>query len=144
MRRLVAVFALVCFGGCTTTATIARRDGLDNEAAISHSDAGAVYARARNGEIHRIARENISTIDHPGNVAIVIGSSLLGYFAFLMAISAANSNRDEIAFATLAWGAPSALLLLSGLYQYVPSVRAARAFESAAPLPSAAPVPSPP
>ncbi len=99
MRRLVLVVALVCFGGCTTTATIARRDGLDNEAAISHSDAGAVYVRARSGEIHRIARENISTIDHPGNVAIVIGSSMLGYFAFMMAVSAANSNRHEIAFA---------------------------------------------
>jgi hypothetical protein len=78
LRRLVAVIALVCLGGCSSTATIVRTDGPDNEAEIANSDAAALYVRARNGQIYRINRESIADIDHPGNVEIIVGSLLLG------------------------------------------------------------------
>jgi hypothetical protein len=133
IRQLVAVVVILCFGGCSSTATIVRTDGPDNEAEIVSSDAGAVYVRGHNGRIYRIGRESISDIDHPGNVEILVGSILLGILALGLSESYDHTSRDELALISALYGGPGLSLLISGLVHYVPSVQAARAFESAEP-----------
>jgi len=130
MRRLVAVVAIVCFGGCASTATIARNDGPNYEARIESSDANALYLRGRNQQTYRVPRENVVAIDHPGNVEILIGSLLLAFGGVVVGLSYSHANNESIAFYSLAYGGPGLALLLAGLYDYIPSVRAARAFEA--------------
>jgi hypothetical protein len=135
IRRLVALVAIVCFGGCASTATIARTDGPDSEAGIERSDASA--------------------IDHPGNVEILVGGSLLALLAFGISTAYENNhNNGELLAVGVVYAIPGLALITSGLVKYVPSVRAAHAYESAdlapagswipAPPPAAAPEPSPP
>jgi len=139
----VALITLVCFGGCASTATIARTDGPDNEARIVTSDLGAVYVSARNGQTYRIGRESISSIDHPGNVEVLIGSIVVGLVG--LAVFGAyqdGGDRDVIAPVALLYGGPGLALLFTGLYRYMSSVQAAQAFESAE-IPAGAPPPPP-
>jgi len=147
MRRLVAVVAIVCFGGCASTATIARTDGPDNETEIESSDAGGLNVRARNGRIYRIPRESISAIDHPGNVEILVGSILIGMTVLIVYSISKNANSSDkdvlLPVETVLWGAPGVALTTSGLVKYVPSVRAASAFESIEVAPAAW-IPPPP
>ena len=139
----VALITLVCFGGCASTATIARTDGPDNEARIVSSDAGAVYVSARNGQTYRIGRESISAIDHPGNVEILIGSILVGVASLVAVAAYEDGDRDAVAPLALVYGGPGLALIISGLYRYISSVQAAQAFESAE-VPVRAPPPPPP
>ena len=153
----IAVVTLVCFGGCASTATIARTDAPDNEAEIEHSDADALHVFARGGgRIYRIPRESIAGIDHPGNVEILVGAILLGVFA--ITVIGTRDERDSnaiIAPLALVYGAPGLALTLSGMLRYIPSWQAARAFQSAdrpmgtppalrAPMPGSYPPPPPP
>ena len=128
----VALVTLLCFGGCASTATIARTDAPDNEAEIEHSDADALHLFGRNGRIYRIPRESIAAIDHPGNVEILVGAILLGVFA-IAAIGLRNDHdaREVIVPLALVYGAPGLALTLSGTLRYIPSWQAARAFQSA-------------
>jgi hypothetical protein len=148
MRRLVAVVALVCFGGCAASATIVRTDGPDSEAPIERSDAGALYVRARNGRIYRIPRESINGIDHPGNVEILVGALMVGAIGALATAIVASDNpydRDSLIGLLAGYGVPGLALMTWGLMKYVPSVQAARAFQSpalASPGTSPAVVPS--
>jgi predicted phage tail protein len=135
-RRLVAVIALLCFTGCSWTATIGRTDALDNEAEIEHSDADALYLRARNGRIHRVERNSIRTIDHPGNVEIIIGALLIGLGAFA---ATSSNNRDDVAPLLIVYGTSGLSLILSGMIRYIPSLRAGWAFQSADPPPKKVP-----
>ena len=134
IRRLVAVMVILCFGGCSSTATIVRTDGPDSETTIERSDVDALYVRARNGRIYRIPRESVTTIDHPGNVEIVVGGILTGLavviFGQLRASTSSSSDRDAAYLVAAVYGVPGLWLLTSGLAHYVPSVRAAHAFES--------------
>lgn len=133
IRRLVAVLVVLCFGGCSSTATIVRTDGPDSETHIERSDADALYVRARNGLIYRIPRESITTIDHPGNVEILIGGILAGVTGLIMGqliTSTSSNDRDAAYLVSAVYGVPAIWLLTSGLVHYVPSVRAAHAFES--------------
>lgn len=139
----VALLTLVCFGGCASTATIARTDGPDSEARIISSDAGGVYVSARNGQTYRIGRESISAIDHPGNVELLVGSLLVGFITLLVVSSYETVNSDELGIA-LAYGSPGLWLMIAGGYRYMSSVQAAQAFESAEPPFPAPPPPFPP
>jgi hypothetical protein len=147
MRRLVAAVALVCFGGCASTATIARSDGPDSETHIDSSDAGGLNVRARNGRIYRIPRDSVIAIDHPGNVEILLGSILLGivgYAVYSIRNDGSSSDQDVLLPVALLYGSPGVALLISGLVKYVPSVQAARAFESVdGPPPAWVPPPPP-
>jgi hypothetical protein len=143
IRRLVAVVAIVCVGGCASTATIARTDGPDNETQIDSSDAGALYVRARNGRIYRIPRESIASIDHPGNVEILVGGILAALTVIIAGDIKDNSNREDAYILAAVYGAPALWLITSGLVKYVPSVQAAHAFESAEPAPPAPWLPPP-
>ena len=136
MRGPVAAMTLVCFGGCASTATIARTDAPDSEAEIARSDADALYLLGRNERIYRVPRESIAGIDHPGNVEILVGAILLGVFT-LTVISVRNDgdNNEVILPLALVYGGPGLALTLSGLLRYIPSVQAAHTFESAPRLP---------
>jgi hypothetical protein len=138
----IALIALVCSGGCASTATIGRVDGPDNEARIVTSDVGAVYVSARNGATYRIGRESISSIDHPGNVEILIGSILAGVGTLAIVGAYQDGDRDVILPVALVYGGPGLALLISGLIRYVSSVQAAQAFESAE-VPAVRPLPPP-
>ena len=127
----VAVITLACFGGCASTATIARTDGPDNETRIVSSDAAAVYVSARNGQTYRIGRESVIAIDHPGNVEILIGSILAGVGTLAAVAAYDGGDRDAAAPIALVYGGPGLALLISGLIRYISSVQAAQAFESA-------------
>jgi hypothetical protein len=153
-RGAVVAIVIVCFTacsvGCSWTATIARSDGPDTEGEIHHSDAGAVYVRARNGGIYRIDRSVITDIDHPGNVEMVVGGILVGLFSFV-AISERNAPDRNDALTVLAiYGGLGLALISWGLARWVTSFRAARAFEAAelpagpAPRPGAPVYPPPP
>ena len=147
MRRLVAVVALVCFGGCASTATIARSDGPDSETHIDSSDAGGLNVRARNGRIYRIPRESVIAIDHPGNVEILLGSILVGIMgiAVYSVHNDGNSSDQSVLLpVALVYGIPGVVLMTSGLVKYVPSVQAAHDFESAEVLAPGAWTPPPP
>jgi len=129
-RRLVTAIALLCFTGCSWTATIARTDALDNEAEIDHSDADALYLLARNGGMYRIPRQSIRGIDHPGNVEMLIGAILLGFGTWITA-DQWDRNKDDARAIALVYGIPGLALLLTGLFRYIPSRRAAWAFQFA-------------
>jgi len=130
-RRLVAAIALICFSGCASTATIARTDALDNEAEIEHSDADALYLLARNGQVHRIPRQSIRGIDHPGNVEMLIGAILLGLGAFTAYEEWNRNDHDDAALVTAVYGIPGLTLFLTGLFRYIPSRKAAWEFQFA-------------
>jgi hypothetical protein len=138
-RRSVATVALVCFGGCASTATIARTDGPDTEARIVNSDLGAVYVRARNQQIYRIPRESVMAIDHPGNVEIIVGSILVGLVGLAIFQLRDEGDSDAILPVGLVYGTPGLALITSGLLKYVPSVQAASAYQSFEPPRNAPP-----
>jgi hypothetical protein len=124
---LASVLALTL--SCSTTATIQRVDGPDNEATIEHSDGHALYVRGSNGQLYRIPRRSVGEIDHPGNVNLIIGAAL-GVMTTLIVISARNAGQKEAAGSLgVVYGAPAGGLLISGGYFYLRSKDAARAFE---------------
>jgi hypothetical protein len=161
-RRLVAVIALICSTGCSWTATIGRTDALDNEAEIEHSDADALYLLARNGTSHRVRRQSVRSIDHPGNVEAIVGAILLG-FGIAVAVDEWDKNRGDAKAIAAVYGVPGLTLLLTGTVRYIMSLKAAWAFQTAdepatpvlmpavypppavqPPPPAAAPPPTPP
>ncbi len=151
-RVAVALAVAVAIGGgavgCGSTATIAHSHGII-EAEIVQSDSGGISVRQRSEELpQRVNRGDIQDIDHPGNVAMVIGACLLAGWGSFMTD---RQFRDELIHGesgdvsrgarqlTLLFGVPGAIFLGLGSYHYISSVRAAWAFEHAEPGPPQAP-----
>jgi hypothetical protein len=129
--RVVTAAAVAChLASCSTTATITRYDGPDNEATIQGSDPGAVYLRGSNGQIYRIDGRQIGDIDHPGNVCLGIGLSVLALGAFTLATTRPLRSQDLPPLAMF-FGAPGVGMSLWGAFTYAHSLRAARPFEKA-------------
>jgi hypothetical protein len=137
---LAAPFAAIM--ACSTTATITERDTTRYEVAIVRSTPSELIVATRNGE-RPIARDQISDIDHPGNVAIVVGSALLAAGALNLAglYSCQDSRRSDFC-AGWAGGGALALsglgLVVWGAVVWTQSVHAARD-EQAAPVARLAP-----
>ena len=134
----MALIALICFAGgssgCSWTATVGRTDTLDSEAEIDHSDADALYLLARSGGIHRIPRHSVRSIDHPGNVEMIVGALLIGFGAAI-AIDEWDKNSSDAKGIAVIYGVPGLTLLMLGAVRYFTSLRAAWAFQTAdAPL----------
>ena len=141
-RAAVALVVAVAVGagaaGCGSTATISHSHGI-LEAEIVQSDSGGISVRLRSDEPPlRVNRGDIVDIDHPGNVAMVVGTCLLlGWGSFM----SERPFRDELIGRdtgdvslgarplTLVLAVPGAILLAVGSYHYISSVRAAWAFE---------------
>lgn len=159
-RGLAATLALT-LASCSTTATIQRFDGPDNEAEIVRSDAHTLYVRSSNGQIYKLDRNAVGSIDHPGNVSMIVGAAI-GVMAASVVLSLPDKDRDQAGAALgLIYGVPAAALLFSGGYYYLRSKDAAGNFENAsttvmpapptpqadpwqAPPPGHAPLPPPP
>ena len=139
-RAAVAVAVAVGVGaaGCGSTATIAHPHGII-EAEIVQSDSGGISVRQRSDEPPlRVNRGDILDIDHPGNVAMVVGACLLAGWGSFMSD---RHFRDELIQGeagdvsqgarplTLVLGVPGAILLGIGSYHYISSIRASWAFE---------------
>ena len=139
-----AWIAFVAVAGCGASATICRPEQDSLRGKIVRSDAEAIYLREGAGrengrdDLTRIDRRSVADVDHPGNVAMVIGVALLGNFAILMSgqdfrselVHGARGDASTAARPlTLMFAVPGALLLGSGTYHYVSSKAAARAFE---------------
>lgn len=98
--KLVISFSLAAFiTGCGTTATISRVGSRPIEAKIAGSDARAVYIET-DGVQSPVARDEISDIDHPGNVAATIGTIVTGYGIANIAVGAENCEREGAAYCT--------------------------------------------
>ena len=130
----MGAIALICFAGCSSgcswTATIGRTDTLDSEAEIDHSDADALYLLARSGGMHRIPRHSVRSIDHPGNVEMIVGGLLLG-FGGALAVEEWDKNSGDARLIAAVYGVPGLTLLLLGAVRYFTSLRAAWAFQTA-------------
>jgi hypothetical protein len=100
MKRLIAAVLCASFAaGCSTTATITRKGGQVDEAIIARSTSSSVMVETGAGE-RPIPRDEITDIDHPGNVHAVIGSLLLAYGILNISVGASQCDRRGAAFCT--------------------------------------------
>jgi hypothetical protein len=121
---------LIC--GCSTTATISRVNGKTIDAKIRRSTPGAVVVETNGGGEVSLSRSDISDIDHPGNVAAVLGGLLSAYGAVNIASGASGCAEGGGAYCTgvflpAAVGVP---ILIWGLTTWVGSTSAASANSS--------------
>jgi hypothetical protein len=152
----VALAGAVAAAGCGSTAGIRRTDGMVVEAEITGSDPNALYVRGESsGPVYRLDGRTVVDVDHPGNVAMVVGGLLLGELALMMTMRGFRNEvldgaRGDASMAArplaLMFGVPGAILFGHGLYRFTTSRRAAHDFERAFenreyPIPSAAPPP---
>jgi hypothetical protein len=91
----VAAFVM----GCGTTATVSRIGAPAVNGTIVSSDARAIYVETQ-GETFPVDRQSISDIDHPGNVAAVIGGIVSAYGVANIAIGAPDCDRGGAAYCT--------------------------------------------
>ena len=97
MKRLYA--AVLCTSlGCGTSAIITRKNGTD-EGRIVRSTSTSVIVDTGAGE-RSIPRDQITDVDHPGNVVAVIGAVLLGYGLLNIAVGASHCEEKGGAFCT--------------------------------------------
>jgi len=81
---------------CTTTATISRSDGYQVEGWIRGGSGDAIVVEPRVGRRQVIPRNDVTDIDHPGNVHIVVGGVLLGFGASVIASGVDDCvNRND-------------------------------------------------
>lgn len=112
--------------GCGTTATITRPGTSPVEAKIMASDSQNIYVENAGGTT-TIARDSITDIDHPGNVAATIGAIVTGYGIANIATGAPNCEREGAAYCTGVFlpaliGAP---IMAWGIATYASSVSSA-------------------
>jgi len=122
----VTLLAAILLCGCSTTATISRINGRQVEAKIQRSTPGAVVVQTDAGKEVSISRSDISDIDHPGNVAAVIGGLVSAYGALNIAVGAPRCGEGGGAYCTgvflpAAIGVP---MLIWGLSTWVGSTSA--------------------
>jgi hypothetical protein len=119
---------LVLTLGCSTTATIQRTNGPDNEATIEYSDGDTLYVRGSNGQLYSLPRDTVADIDHPGNVALTVGAILATLAAVTIVSSRAEDRKDVTPFVAAIYGAPAVALMASGGYCYLRSKDASAKF----------------
>lgn len=127
-RAGVLALVLSLIAASCTTATIRRPGGMEFEGYIDHSDARAIYVRGDQGQLYRFERHEVEDIDHPGNVALTVGST----FGLLWGVSFASlapEDREKNAGLAVVLFLPLAALIASGAYSYFRSKGAARNFE---------------
>jgi hypothetical protein len=142
-KRWTVCFVSITFAACSSTATIRRGNGPAYEAAIASSDEQAVYVRGENGMTYRVPRAEVVDIDHPGNIALTVGASLLAYgvlMGFLIHNEEPNPSSvgESVAVGALFAG-PGAVLAGVGGLTYLHSRQRASAFENAVVAPIVAP-----
>lgn len=96
----------LALAACGTTATIQTFDGRLYDGRISGHEEGRVYINGTTVE-----RKDITDIDHPGNVAAIIGTIVAGIGAVSAISNCSNVTRDDNPAACTSSG----IWLLTGL-----------------------------
>jgi hypothetical protein len=140
--RAAALSVAISLAGCSTTATIHRVNGPAYEATILESDPTSLDVRGDDGRPYRVPRQQVSEIDHPGNVLATVGAALAG-FAGLIAWAAATDHsqsqsdrRNAAIVVSTVYGLPGLLMAVAGGSIWFSSKEKARALEEA-PMPLA-------
>jgi hypothetical protein len=133
-RSIAAWSTAVSFAACASTATIQRFDGPDTEAEIERSDYDALYVRGSNGQLYRLERGKVGTVDHPGNVNMVVGAALLTLGALSLLGNNEQTTQRQRNTAAVLYGLPGLTLFVSGIFIYMRSKGAAKSFEQAPPV----------
>ena len=118
-RRWLAAFLLTTCA--CSSATIYRHDAPDLEATIVGGSDRYLYVESEDGRVVRIARKNVTDLDHPGNVEAIIGGVLLAEGAALAGLGMASRNQtDRAIFGTFGGiiGVPGLILLAHGLIEW--------------------------
>lgn len=109
--------------GCSTSATITPRFGSPFDAKIVSGDREFVYVEGPGGP-QTIPRSDIADIDHPGNVAAVIGGVVGAYGVANIAVGAPECEKQGPAFCVGVF-TPAAVglsVMIWGIATYVGSV----------------------
>jgi hypothetical protein len=99
VRMLLAALLLISMAGCGSVATIKLRDSSSIEGEIVGSSNQVVSVETNDGQ-EQVPRQEISDIDHPGNVALTLGVLLMGYGAVNIALGAPKCGEKGAAFCT--------------------------------------------
>lgn len=155
---MIRPLALVLLMGCGTTATISRNSGRDIEGRVLGGDDDHVYVKGAGGKPLQVSRDDITEVNHPGNVLAAIGGinaglGLLGAFVGGYCLPVRDSRgREEVRAGPCAVAALDILLGITmvavGATNYV---RSEEAFDStdgfdwppARTRPAPAPLPEP-
>jgi hypothetical protein len=85
--------------GCGSTATISRVKAPVIEAQIVSSDESTLHVQTSSaGDTISIARNDVTDIDHPGNVAAVIGGIISAYGLVNLMVGAPKCERESVAY----------------------------------------------
>ena len=76
--RLAAWSVAIALAGCSTTATIHRVNGPAYEAKILRSDPTSLVVQGDDGRPYRVPCQQVSDIDHPGNVMATVRCAASG------------------------------------------------------------------
>jgi len=100
MRALswTLAFLAASVGSCGTTATVETAIGKSFEGEIVGGDQREVIIEFASGRRRAIDRQDITDVDHPGNVAATIGTILTAYGGLNIMLGASRCNSKEPAF----------------------------------------------
>lgn len=94
----VAAFALLL--GCSTTSTVVHVSEPDIEGDIVGGSPESIFVELDSGAEVEVRRDEITSIDHPGNVHAGVGAGVLGYGILNIAVGAPECDRYGTAFCT--------------------------------------------
>ena len=140
-----AVALATSVAGCGTTATIHRTHGPAYEAEIVRSSDRSLEVAGEDGQTYVVPREQISGIDHPGNVTFTVGVALMALAAVAVGSVVSESQGDVNSTGTavtvgLVYGLPGLVMAAWGGANWLSSTSKARALEiSPRPSPLLAP-----
>jgi len=80
--------------GCSTTSTISRLSGPDVEGDIVGGSPESIFVENDSGKEFEIPRDDISSIDYPGNVHTGIGAGVLGYGVLNIAVGVPKCDEQ--------------------------------------------------
>ena len=131
--RATALAVAISLAGCSTTATIHRVNGPAYEATILRSDPTSLEIQGDDGRPYRVPREQVSDIDHPGNVLATVGAVLMG-IAGLTAYAAetdksGSDSRNAAIAVGVVYGLPGLLMAVTGGAIWLSSKDKAKACE---------------
>ena len=92
--------AIICAAGtaaCSTTATIHRRSGVEEEASVVGSTRTVLVVKSGERE-RQIPYHDVVDIDHPGNVHALVGTLLLAYGVLNIAVGSPRCEKEGAAF----------------------------------------------
>jgi hypothetical protein len=96
IRQAVALVLLVAvLEGCSSSATIERRNGPTIEGRIDYSDANHLYVTGDDDARTSIERSDVANIHHPGKIGTVFGAIISGVgVGFLLLAYTPSSSAD--------------------------------------------------